>query len=124
MFDQNNTLLAIINALESSINSHHRKIAAELRQKCPISLAVTLELFRRAQNKNLTACLEMDYTLAYHFMRHPDFYEGVRALLIDKDKSPQWRPKTIEEVSQEQVYSYFLPSLKGLIDVPSRKEPI
>ncbi len=124
LFDQNNTMLAIINALESSMNSHHRKIAAGLRQKSPISLEVTLELFRRAQNKNLAVCLEMDYTLAYHFMHHPDFYEGVRALLIDKDKSPQWHPKTIEEVCQEQVYSYFLPSLKGLIDVPSRKEPI
>lgn len=51
----------------------------------------------------------MEYRLAVHHVEKSDFHEGVRALLIDKDNSPKWDPKTIEEVSDEHVQSFFRP---------------
>ena len=42
-------------------------------------------------------------------MNHPDFYEGVRAVIIEKDNKPNWLPKDIKDVSQQQICNYFLP---------------
>ena len=45
--------------------------------------------------------------MAAHFLQQSDFYEGVRALLIDKDKSPQWSPGSLDKVSAEMVACFF-----------------
>lgn len=75
----------------------------QLQQKSPTSLAVTLEQLKRARMCSLDECLNMDYALTYHFMQHQDFFEGVRALLIDKDKNPRWA----EAPNQKEVEAYF-----------------
>lgn len=87
----------------------HQKTLKTLAQKSPLSLKVTLEQLKKAAHLTFSACLEMDYCLVQHFMRDPDFYEGVRALLVDKDKSPKWRPETLEQVTEQRVASYFEP---------------
>jgi enoyl-CoA hydratase len=89
--------------LEKSNTPWAIKTLNELNQKSPMSLNVTLEQLKRAKNSSLQACLTMDYVLVYHFMRHQDFFEGVRALLIDKDKSPQW----FDVPTSEGVMDYF-----------------
>lgn len=66
------------------------EVKQQLDQKSPASLAVTFEQLKRAKNASLLECLKMDYILASHFMQHHDFFEGVRALLVDKDKTPRW----------------------------------
>ena len=82
-------------------------VRAELLDKSPLSLKVTLEQLRRAKNLSMAECIKMDYGLVVHFMADSDFYEGVRALLIDKDKSPKWQPPTLSEVSHAKVADYF-----------------
>ena len=49
----------------------------------------------------------MDYGLTHHFLKDSDFYEGVRALLVDKDNTPVWQPNTLAEVTPAKVLSYF-----------------
>lgn len=62
----------------------------ELRTKSPLSIAVTYAFMQRASNQSLTEVLEQDFALAMNFVRQGEFKEGIRALLIDKDKSPHW----------------------------------
>lgn len=68
--------------------------------KCPLSLKITFEQLKRSKNLTLSECLKIDYQLVQKFMQDPNFYEGIRALLIDKDNNPQWQPSRLEDVSE------------------------
>ena len=78
-----------------------------LEKRSPLSLKVTCSQLQRAQGCSLAECLEMDFNLVQHFLQGADFYEGVRALLIDKDKNPQWKPAHLDLVTDSLVDSYF-----------------
>lgn len=80
-----------------------------LQSRSPTSLKVTLEGMRRASMmNNIGECLRMEFRLSQAFMRPgSDFYEGIRAVLVDKDNQPKWNPSTLEDVSKEQVESFF-----------------
>lgn len=70
-----------------------------LLKMSPTSLKVTNELlFRGAGLGTLAECLQLEYRVSQHFMRGHDFFEGVRALLVDKDKNPRWQPSKLEDV--------------------------
>lgn len=56
---------------------------------------------------DLKSVFEMEYKLSQGFMDHSEFFEGVRALLVDKDKNPQWKHKTILDVGQDEVEWFF-----------------
>ena len=62
-----------------------------LRRMSPLSVRVTWQQLQRGASMSLAECLDMEFTLVQHFLRGHDFYEGVRALLVDKDKKPQWQ---------------------------------
>jgi len=51
----------------------------------------------------------MEYRLSQNFMKGTDFYEGVRAALVDKDKNPRWNPSSILQVTQQTVDAFFAP---------------
>ncbi len=53
--------------------------------------------------------MRLEWRLANRFASDHDFYEGVRALLVDKDMKPQWKPATLEEVDAARVGAYFEP---------------
>ena len=101
------TVEDIIGGLQVTGDSWHLDIAENLSGKAPLSLKVTLAQIHKARTLSLADCLQMDYCLVQHFMQGNDFYEGVRALLIDKDKSPHWQPQTMAEVSETRVEEYF-----------------
>jgi len=78
-----------------------------LQQGSPTAAAVTLEYLRRCRLLGLAQVLELDLVVAKQCLRHPDFPEGVRALLIDKDKSPRWSPADPEAVTAALVEEFF-----------------
>lgn len=71
----------------------------ELQQKSPISLELTFIRIQQAKHQSLAECLTADYDMIRHVVRGHDFYEGIRAMLIDKDKTPRWQPAILEAVS-------------------------
>jgi enoyl-CoA hydratase/carnithine racemase len=94
-----------------SVDSHvaelGKRLMEQLSQRSPTSLRVTLEALRRSRYLDLAACLHMEYRLSQSLTLHPDFYEGIRAVLIDKDYQPNWSPADWTQVDTESVERFF-----------------
>jgi enoyl-CoA hydratase len=86
------SLAAIRAALLAEDSDWARAQIAILDRMSPTSMAVTLELLKRGATKTLAECLAMELKLTRSITRHPDFAEGVRAVLVDKDNAPRWAP--------------------------------
>jgi enoyl-CoA hydratase len=82
---------------------------AGLLTKSPTSLKITLRQLILGQNYDLEAALALEYRMTQHVMAGHDFYEGVRAVVIDKDQTPHWKPATLAEVTDAMVDFYFAP---------------
>ena len=102
------TVPCILRALEAEGTDWAAEQAAILRRVSPTSLFVTLELLRRGSEMTLDGCLEMELALTRAVVqRHPDFREGVRAVLVDKDNTPSWSPPRIEDVDPAAIRTMF-----------------
>ena len=103
----------ILSELERHDTEFAQITAANLRQKSPTSLKVTLKQLRAGARLGFEDCMRLEYRLACRFMQAQDFFEGVRAVVIDKDNKPAWRPDSLEAVSEEAVAAYFAPLPDG-----------
>lgn len=99
----------ICDQLERENSSWSHDTLATLLQKSPTSLKVTFEQMRRVKSMSIRDTIIQDYRMNYRFLEGHDLYEGIRALLIDKDKQPRWAPTQLRDLSQETVLSYFEP---------------
>ena len=100
----------ILGRLAGHPDAAARETAAALRLRSPLSVAVTLEAVRRAAAiEHLPDLLPQELGLAIRFATGPDFAEGVRAQLIDRDRNPHWSHAGIEDVSRDEVLSFFTP---------------
>lgn len=93
--------------LESQKDPYLKAVYEQLIQKSPLSLEVTAYQLAKANHLSLADCLRMDYCLVQHFIVAHDLYEGVRALIIDKDKRPQWQYASIDAVPRALIAEYF-----------------
>jgi len=100
-----------VESILDALNAHHHpwceEVIAQLSTKSPSSLKITLKQLRQGVSLDMAACLDMEYGLCQHFLKSKDFYEGVRAQLVDKDKNPRWDPPQLKEVTEEAVSQYF-----------------
>ncbi|NLT31377.1 MAG: enoyl-CoA hydratase/isomerase family protein [Propionibacterium sp.] len=81
-----------------------REAARTIRERSPFAVAVTLAALRKAERaESLAEILADDLTIATAMTTHPDFAEGVRAQLVDKDRNPRWADASLAEVDPEQV---------------------
>ncbi|MEX2616584.1 MAG: enoyl-CoA hydratase/isomerase family protein [Alphaproteobacteria bacterium] len=80
-----------------------------MADKSPLCQKIAMRQLREGASLDFDACMMMEYRLSQHCMAGHDFFEGVRALLVDKDKKPQWQPATLGEVSDAMVDGYFAP---------------
>ena len=81
---------------------------ALLAQRSPLSLSVTDRQLQKGRRMDLADAFRMELVLGYHTFKSGDFVEGVRALLIDKDKQPRWRYATLADVPVAQVDAFFV----------------
>jgi len=98
----------IIAALRRDGSELARSTLKTLNEKSPRGMVVTLKLLRLARtSRSLEECLVREYRAALEVFASDDFREGVRAAVIDKDRSPKWSPPRIEDVTPEMVAPYF-----------------
>lgn len=81
---------------------------ALLQQRSPLSLCVTDRQLQKGRRLDLADAFRMELVLGHHAFASGDFVEGVRALLIDKDKQPRWRYATLADVPAAQVEAFFV----------------
>lgn len=99
---------AIVARLEAHDDPDARAAASALRQRSPLSVSVALEAIRRAATMaSVEEVLAQDLALVRTMIPAPDFAEGVRAQLVDKDRAPRWQHARIEDVTRDEVLARF-----------------
>uniref|UniRef100_M0ZNN2 3-hydroxyisobutyryl-CoA hydrolase n=1 Tax=Solanum tuberosum TaxID=4113 RepID=M0ZNN2_SOLTU len=81
-----------------------------MKKASPISLKITLRSIRQGRLQDVGSCLIREYRMVCHVFRgefSKDFFEGCRAILIDKDRNPKWEPSKLEQISDDDVDGYF-----------------
>ncbi|MHC5795802.1 enoyl-CoA hydratase/isomerase family protein [Lacisediminihabitans sp. FW035] len=98
----------IVASLSASPVDAAREAASVILTKSPTAVSVTLESLRRARSlETLEQVLDQEYRVSLRFVRGTELVEGVRAQVIDKDRSPHWSPPTLGEVTRTDVEAYF-----------------
>jgi enoyl-CoA hydratase len=88
--------------------------AARIRTKSPTSLKIALAQMRRGKTWSFTDCMRAEFRIVSRLVHGHDFYEGIRAVIIDKDNLPRWKPATLEAVSEVEVERHFAPLVREL----------
>ena len=113
---QSNEALAKLNS-DFAEDSWMQRAVDTYRQGCPVTAALTYVLYHKVTDLSLEQVLYLEANVAVHCAANPDFKEGVRALLIDKDRNPQWSRSLADCLSSEgqaYIHSHFVnPYAKG-----------
>ncbi|MDR3477331.1 MAG: enoyl-CoA hydratase/isomerase family protein [Gammaproteobacteria bacterium] len=109
------TVETIIDALEHYPSAWCEEVTNMLILASPTSLKVTLRQLQEGEKLTFDDCMKLEYRLTNRFLKSHDFFEGVRAAIIDKDNKPQWQPAALGDVKAEDIDLYFAPLSKELI---------
>ncbi|HEV7417008.1 enoyl-CoA hydratase/isomerase family protein [Tianweitania sediminis] len=105
------TLAEVVDGLEKA--AAHDEFAAKtletMRKRSPTSLHVTFRQLLDGEMLSMAECMRMEYRILNRMLQGHDFYEGIRAALIDKGSTPSWQPGDIAAVSEAEVDAYFAP---------------
>jgi enoyl-CoA hydratase/carnithine racemase len=102
-----NTQVEFILSLDSANNKWLSRAQASLKHGSPLSAVVISEQIKRTKGLSLKACFMQELAMSVTCGKFGEFQEGVRALLIDKDNTPNWRFKSIDQVDQSVVEQFF-----------------
>lgn len=98
---------ALIEEARPELRDWCDEIVQVLDSRSPLAIAVTLELLRRGRTLPLADCFAQELHLDYQWFDKGDLIEGIRALIIDKDKNPRWRTANIDALDTQQVQQFF-----------------
>jgi enoyl-CoA hydratase len=82
---------------------------ATIRTKSPLSLKIALAQVRRGKRLDFETCMRTEFRIVSRIVEGHDFYEGVRAVIVDKDNEPHWQPAELAEVGDADVERHFAP---------------
>jgi enoyl-CoA hydratase len=100
----------ILGRLAEHADPAARLAAAEIARRSPLAVAVSVEALERAAGfATIADQYDHEVALAVRMATGPDFAEGVRAQLVDRDRKPRWAHADLADVSREEVLSYFEP---------------
>lgn len=102
-----NDVATIIASLKQDDDPFAQKTWEILLKRSPLMVHVSLEQIRRSAKLELADCLRLERTMVRRCFEHGETVEGIRALVVDKDNAPQWRPASFEEVTPEMIAPFF-----------------
>jgi len=97
----------IVEALEAEDDAWAQKTVETMKTKSPTSQKLTYRQICEGATRDFDDCMRMEFRMTNRIVDGVDFYEGVRATIIDKDQSPKWNPNSLAEVSAEAIDAYF-----------------
>ena len=97
----------VLARLDTSDQDFASKTAATIRQKSPTSVLIAFEQMKRGAELSFNECMSLEYRIVTRILQGKDFFEGVRAVLVDKDQSPKWSPSSLGQVDSADLASYF-----------------
>jgi enoyl-CoA hydratase/carnithine racemase len=99
----------ILARLDADDTDWSRNCAKTIRAKSPTSTKLAFRQIRNGARLNFDDCMRMEFRMVNRVIAGHDFYEGVRATIIDKDGAPNWRPDILAQVSEKDISAYFAP---------------
>lgn len=97
--------------------------ARDIRSKSPTSLEIAYRQMRLGAEFDFQAAMVQEFRIVSRLLKGHDFYEGVRAVIVDKDMAPRWRPADPEEIDFVDIEAHFLPPEGGDLSFPSAGGP-
>ncbi len=102
------TIENIMDHLDAIDHEWAGKTLSKLKKMSPVSMKVIIEQILRGADLEFNDAMRMEYRIVSHIVSYQsDFYEGVRAVLIDRDQNPVWNPASIKDVSDDMVAAHF-----------------
>jgi enoyl-CoA hydratase len=99
----------IMTALEAADSEWAEWQRSTILTKSPTCTRIAFRQIREGAELDFEGCMRLEYRLARFCMTQPDFYEGVRAVILDKDNAPKWQPATLTEANDAHVAAAFTP---------------
>lgn len=101
------SVMDVLDRLDRSEDPFALKTAETIRSKSPTSVLIAFEQMQRGGRLSFNECMTLEYRIVSRILQGRDFFEGVRAVLVDRDQSPKWSPETLAQVDSEDLASYF-----------------
>lgn len=101
------SVASILERLDANGEEFAARAAEAIRQKSPTSVMIAFEQMQRGADTSFNDCMKLEYRIVSQILKGDDFFEGVRALLVDKDQSPKWSPSELAHVDMDDLASYF-----------------
>ncbi len=115
-------ILAALDGVEGEEAEWAQKTAATIRAKSPMSVEIAFRQLRAGIALGFQDCMRLEFRIVSRIMTDHDFYEGVRAVIVDKDNRPQWRPDTLEALDRQAVDAHFEPPSGGDLSFDAASE--
>jgi enoyl-CoA hydratase/carnithine racemase len=109
------SLDAIVVSLEAAAETEEfaGKTLATIRSRSPTSLAIAFRQISAGRGLSMAECMNMEFRILNRMLAGHDFYEGIRAAIVDKDRQPKWRPAELDAVKAADIDAYFAPLGSG-----------
>lgn len=111
------SLEEIVSGLAADADPIAAATLATMRQRSPTSVKVAFRQIRAGATLSMDACMRMEFRILTRMLAGRDFYEGIRAAIVEKGSTPMWQPATLEDVADADVDAYFAPLDGGDLDL-------
>lgn len=118
LFEGRDTLGDLIAALRTDDSAFAAATLKTLSRMSPTSMAITFEQMKRGHMLDFDDNMKMEFRIVRRVMEGHDFYEGVRAQIIDKDRNPSWSPPSLDDVRETDIADYFEPLGDAELNLP------